>query len=134
MDNLQEKVVEVNEEVIQEQPKKVKKTSLIVLGVIALIFYLAVTIFGFILLFDALNAETNFERGVSLVLVIILVIGYGSLAYLVPIGVSIAGLIVSIKKKKRYGLSKLWIIGFAIMIVLPIITEIAILMLIKIVA
>lgn len=134
MDNLQEKVVEVNEEVIQEQPKKAKKTSLIVLGVIALIFYLAVTIFGLILLIDVLNSETDLERGIGLVVVIILVIGYGSLAYLVPIGVSIAGLIVSIKKKKRYGLSKLWIIGFAIMIVLPIITEIAILVLIKIVA
>ncbi|MBQ3116058.1 MAG: hypothetical protein IJC07_03410 [Clostridia bacterium] len=133
MDNQENKVLEVTEQV-EITPQKKKRTSLIVLGALAVFFYLAITIFGFILLFDALNAESDFARGISLVLVIILVIGYGTLANIVPIGLSIAGLIVSIKKKKKYGTSKLWVVGFAIMMVLPIITEVLMLVIIKLVA
>ncbi len=124
MDNQVNETLQVNEQTAVEPIKK-KRTSLIVLGAIAVFFYLVIAIFGLILCVDVLKTEDGFAKGIGLVLVIALILGYGSLANLIPTGLSIAGLIVSVKKKKKYGTSKLWVIGFAIMIALPFITEIA---------
>lgn len=124
MDNQVNETLQVNEQTAVEPIKK-KRTSLIVLGAIAVFFYLVIAIFGLILCVDVIKTEDGFAKGIGLVLVIALVLGYGSLANLIPTGLSIAGLVVSVKKKKKYGTSKLWVIGFAIMIALPFITEIA---------
>lgn len=124
MDNQINETLQVNEQTAVEPIKK-KRTSLIVLGAIAVFFYLAIAIFGLILCVDVIKTEDGLAKGLGLVLVIVLILGYGSLANLIPTGLSIAGLIVSVKKKKKYGTSKLWVIGFAIMVALPFITEIA---------
>lgn len=127
MDNLQEKVVEVNEEVIQEQPKKAKKTSLIVLGVIAVVTFLTIAILSTIMTIDALSTYKasggNGWQGLGVALIFVLLLAYGTLANLVPIGVSIAGIIVSSKKRKKWGTSKLWTVGFILTLVLPIVVE-----------
>ena len=123
-----------NQENEQEQVVSVKKkkTSLIVLGAIALFFYLAIVTIGLIMTIDVLTTEDSLSKGLGAMVLIIVILIYGSLSSLVPTGVSIAGLIVSIKKAKKIGTSKLWTVGFAIMIVLPFLTIVGLLMLLKV--
>ena len=125
MENLKENVT--------NQPIKKKKASLIVLGVIALVFYLAITIIGIILTASAISdyKSQGGWAGLGIAIIFVFILIYGTLASLAPTGVSIAGLIVSIKKAKKIGTSKLWIVGFAIMIVLPFLTIVALLTLLK---
>ena len=126
MENLKENVT--------NQPIKKKKASLIVLGVIALVFYLAIAIIGIILTASAISdyKSQGGWAGLGIAIIFVFILIYGTLASLAPTGVSIAGLVVSSKKRKKYGTSKLWTLGFAIMTALPLVTVIALLVLLKV--
>ncbi len=120
-------------EILKENGVSVKKkrTSLIVLGSLALFFYLVIATIGLIMTLDVLGTEDSLSKGLGAVMLIVVFILYGSISSLVPAGISIAGLIVSKKKAKKIGTSKLWTVGFAIMIALPFLTIVALLTLLK---
>ena len=102
-----------------ENKPEVKKLSLYILGGVALFIYLAFTVFLLIEYFG-LVAQVKAGQNVAVALIIIF---YGIIIYGASTLLSAAGLIISIIKRKK-GLSLGWIIGFIIMSVLPIITEI----------
>ena len=101
----------------------VSKKSLIVLMVISLVFYLAITILSAIFYVDVYSRRGEDFNGLGIAVGLVLLLCFGSIGNLVSTGVSIAGVCVS-KKKQKLGLNKLWKIFFSIMIVLPIITEV----------
>lgn len=106
-----------------ENKPEVKKLSLYILGGIALFIYLAFTVFLLIEYFS-LVAQVKAGQNVAVALVVaLIIIFYGIIIYGASTLLSVAGLIVSIIKRKN-GLSLGWIIGFIIMSVLPIITEV----------
>ncbi len=103
--------------------KSVTKLSLYIIGGIALAVYIAWTIFLIWGYFD-LRADVSSENsglGVALVLALI-VIFYGIMVYAVDTILWIVGLIISIAKRKK-GLPLWWIITFAVMCVVPALTE-----------
>lgn len=102
---------------------EVKKLSLYILGGIALFIYLAFTAFLLINYF-ILAAQVKAGEKVAVAFVVaIIVIFYGIIIYGASTLFSIAGLIISIIKRKE-GLPFGWVIGFIVMSVLPIVTEI----------
>ena len=108
---------------MEKEENKVKKLSLYILGGISLAIYLAFTIFLLIEYFS-LSAQVKAGENVAVALVVaIIIIFYGIIVYGASSILAIAGLIVSIVKRKK-GLSVGWIIGFIVMSVLPIITEV----------
>ena len=103
--------------------EKISKKSLITLMVLALVFYLFVTVFATILYADVYRSRGDEFSGFGVAVFIVLLLIYGSVINLASVGCSIAGLCVS-RAKVKQGLSKLWNVFFSIMIALPIITEI----------
>ena len=106
----------------------VSKKSLIVLMVISLVFYLAITILSAIFYVDVYSRRGEDFNGLGVAVGVVLLLCYGSIGNLVSTGVSIAGVCVS-KKKQKKGLNRLWTVFFSIMIALPILTELTFLFL-----
>ena len=103
----------------------ISKKSLYILGAIALGLYLFMTIFLTYGYFDLLKdvGKENAQVGFALVFVIVVIL-MGSGGYLASFGFALAGLIVSIVKRKRHGLDMKWVVPFIVLTVLPILTEI----------
>lgn len=104
--------------------KPVKKLSLYIIGGIVLTIYLLFTAFLVYGYFDvrADMVQNNGQIAFALVFAII-VIGLGITVYLATAILSLIGLIIAIIKRKK-GLNLRWLIAFIIMTILPIITEI----------
>lgn len=107
------------------EEKKIKKLSLYILGGIAIALYLFITIYLLIGYFDlrADMSNENAQIGFALVYVIVVIL-MGSAFYLATTIISVVGLIVANVKHRRNGLGKKWVIPFIVFTILPVVTEI----------
>lgn len=104
--------------------KPVKKLSLYIIGGIALTLYVLYTAFLIYGYFD-LRADMAVEGGqIAYALVFaLMVIAFGIATYFATTILSSIGLTIAIVKRKK-GLNIRWVVAFLIMTVLPIVTEI----------
>ena len=107
-----------------------KKPNLLPIKIITAILYLAITVFFVIALIGCLDEK---YVNLSLAIFLILLLVYGSIAYLIEIILAIVGLVKGVAKWKKGG-SIFDFLFFLAFIILPIVTELALIIVAKIIA
>ncbi len=107
-----------------------KSELLLILKILTIIFYLAVTVFFVIALIGCLGEK---YVNLSLAIFLILLLVYGSIAYLIEIIIAIVGLVKGVAKWKKGG-SIFDFLFFLAFIILPILTELVLIIVAKIIA